>query len=269
MNQIMNVAGFGTSSCQQASLCKPMVGRASQASHAIHASRRTEGSTFRIPRGASTNPASAGAHGAGASHETRAIRSGSNGASGSGNSNSGSSRGGQHGKPTPRNGREPGNGNGGKKRIALAVLLVAALTLAGIGAWQCSKPASIDEATGGWFYDQDSTAIQEAIDHEVEDGYFNMSINTSVPVSEGVALIGIKNIPDNKFDCTVTVTLEDGTVVYQSGGLTPGSEIKHVTLNQDLPAGDHAATALFEIYEQDEAHTKVGQTASKLTFHVK
>ena len=157
-----------------------------------------------------------------------------------------------------------------RRRLAAGlVALVAVLVVAGAGVWQLSRPQPIEEVTGGWFYDQNSTQIQEAIDHEVEDGYFNMSVNTSVPVSDGIALIGIKNIEDNKFDCRVTVTLEDGTQVFESGGLAPGSELKYVELAQDLAAGDHEATALFEIYERDEAHTKIGQTASKLIFHVR
>ena len=259
MNQIMNVAAIGTGTALHPSLRKP-----AHAAKANLAARKDAGSSFRIPRGSGANPTSARAH------KARIARDESNG---SGNSGDNGSQNGQHGKPKShkprRSGKHSNGDDGNKKLVALAALLGATLVLAGIGIWHCSKPSSIEEATGGWFYDQDSTAIQEAIDHEVEDGYFNMNINTSVPVSDGVALVGIKNIPDNKFDCAVTITLEDGTEIYKSGGLAPGSEIKYARLTQDLSSGDHEATALFEIYEQDDAHTKVGQTASKLTLHVK
>lgn len=155
------------------------------------------------------------------------------------------------------------------KRLALAIALIVLLAIGGCAAWHASQPKDIDEVTGGWFYDQSASDIQEAIDHEVEDGYFNMSINTSVPVStDMVALIGIKNIESNAYDCTVTITLEDGTQVYKSGGLAPGTELQSITLDQELETGEYAGTALFEIYEQDEAHTKAGQTASKITLYV-
>ena len=169
---------------------------------------------------------------------------------------------GMHGAAEARSGRK------GRKRAAVAIVVAAAVALAGLGAWQLLKPSSIEDVVGGPFYDQSATEIQEAVDHEVEDGYFNMSVNTSVPVSGTTALIGIKNIDDNKFDCAVTVTLEDGTQVYKSGGLAPGTELKTVELDQALPSGDYAATALFEIYERDDSHAKAGQTASKLTLHV-
>ena len=158
---------------------------------------------------------------------------------------------------------------GKKKRIALAIALVVLLALGGCAAWKAGQPQAIDEVTGGWFYDQSAADIQEAIDHEVEDGYFNMSINTSVPVAtDGTALIGIKNIDTNRYDCIVTITLEDGTEVYKSGGIAPGTELRSVTLNQELQSGEYEGTALFEIFERDEAHTKAGQVASKVTFYV-
>lgn len=163
-----------------------------------------------------------------------------------------------------------GQGNGGKRgkgKLLIAVLLIA-LLVAGFGIWKFANltPA---EATGGAFYDQSASEIQEAIDHEVKDGYFNMSINTSVPVFEdNSAALGIRNIESNQYDCMVTVTLDDGREVYKSGGLAPGTELDMVTLTQQLEPGDYEATAVFDIYEQDEGHTVAGQTASKLTLHV-
>lgn len=123
---------------------------------------------------------------------------------------------------------------------------------------------------GGEFYDQDAAAIQEAVDREVEDGYFNMCINTNIPVyaSDDTAIAGIKNIEANHFDCTVTITLDDGTQVYKSGGLAPGTELQIITLGTHLEKGQYSGTALFEVYERDDTHTKVGQTASIVTLYV-
>ena len=176
------------------------------------------------------------------------------------------SRNGGSGNRGGRN-RRGSNGKGGKRKVAIALILVV-LLVAGFGIWKAAN-LTPDEATGGAFYDQSASQIQEAIDHEVKDGYFNMSINTSVPVFEdNSAALGIKNIESNQYDCTVTVTLDDGREVYKSAGLAPGTELEMVTLTQTLEPGDHEATAVFDIYEQDEAHTVAGQTASKLTLHV-
>lgn len=150
----------------------------------------------------------------------------------------------------------------------MIVVLIIALLFSCFCFYKCAN-LTPEEATGGAFYDQSASEIQEAVDHEVEDGYFNMSINTSVPVFEdNSAALGIKNIESNSYDCIVTVTLDDGMEVYKSGGLAPGTELDMVTLTQTLEPGDYEATAVFDIYEQDEAHTVAGQTASKLTLHV-
>lgn len=250
MNQIMNVAALGSNATQQSILHK------SATRHATH--RSVEGDAFRIPRGANASQAPAPSSRANHAAQDNPGKHGKH--AGSGNSGNGGSHGSR--KPTPHKGNRP------SKRNALIALLIIALLLAGFGVWKFMN-LSPEEATGGAFYDQTASEIQEAVDHEVKDGYFNMSINTSVPVfDDNSAAIGIRNIESNQYDCIVTVTLEDGTEVYKSGGLAPGTELEMVTLTQDLEPGDYEATAVFEIYEQDEAHTVAGQTASKLTLHV-
>ena len=257
MNQIMNVAAIGINANQQANLRKP-----AHAANANLAARKDAESSFRIPRGGSAVATPAGTPEARKQQLARSAR------------HSSDQNNGQHGNDRGKGSRNT-NRNGGRdnkrqhgKRKALIALLLIALLLAGFGIWKFMN-LSPEEATGGAFYDQSASEIQEAVDHEVEDGYFNMSINTSVPVFEdNSAAIGIRNIESNQYDCIVTVTLDDGTEVYKSGGLAPGSELSMVTLTQDLEPGDYEATAVFEIIEQDEAHTVAGQTASKLTLHV-
>lgn len=248
MNQIMNVAAIGINANQQASLRKP-----AHAAKANLAARKDSESSFRIPRGSSAVSTPAGSPVARKQQIARPVRRSAD----QGNDQHGNDRGkGSH-----------HNGGRGKRKALIALLLIA-LLLGGFGAWKFMN-LSPEEATGGAFYDQSASQIQEAVDHEVQDGYFNMSINTSVPVFEdNSAAIGIRNIESNQYDCIVTVTLDDGTEVYKSGGLAPGSELSMVTLTQDLEPGDYEATAVFEIIEQDEEHTVAGQTASKLTLHV-
>ncbi len=221
--------------------------RASRNQRSARAAQTAEARELRIPRGEREVQAPA-EHREARPRQERASRNGGSGSHGS------------------RNQR----GGNGKRRIGkpLIAAILVVLLVAGFGIWKVTN-LTPDEATGGAFYDQSASQIQEAIDHEVKDGYFNMSINTSVPVFEdNSAALGIKNIESNQYDCMVTVTLDDGREVYKSAGLAPGTELEMVTLTQTLEPGDHEATAVFDIYEQDEAHTVAGQTASKLTLHV-
>lgn len=273
MNQINNVVAFGMGSNQPARPRKPAHAKASLASR-----KDSEGS-FRIPRGgAVASPAGNGATGKSAGDELAGEKQQperparhradlGNGQGGTGGKGGKGSTGGKGGRRNKRN--KGGHCKGSpKKRKVLIALLIVALLLGGFGIWKFMN-LSPEEATVGAFYDQSASEIQEAVDHEVEDGYFNMSINTSVPVfDDNSAAIGIRNIESNQYDCIVTVTLEDGTEVYKSGGLAPGTQLSMVTLTHTLEPGDYEATAVFEIIEQDEAHTVVGQTASKLTLHV-
>lgn len=154
-----------------------------------------------------------------------------------------------------------------KRRLIIALLiLLFMLLVAGIVYFTVPNK---EIHTGGWFYEQDAVAIQDAVDQSVQEGYFNMTINTRVPVYDGsTAYIGIQNVEANHFDCIVTVTLDDGTQIFKSGGIAPGQELKIVNLDVSLEKGTYEATALFEIYDINEAHTKAGQTASKITLYV-
>ena len=222
------------------------------------AAQVAESRDVRVPRGERGPQAPAAAREALELREERVQRNAGNGGAGNGH----------HGRrgSGSSNGRSPKPKRGPAKPLIAA--LAIALLLGGFGLYKVGN-LTPDEATGGAFYDQSAAQIQEAVDHEVEDGYFNMSINTSVPVFEdSTAALGVKNIESNSYDCTVTVTLDDGREVYKSGGLAPGTELDMVTLTQQLEPGDYEATATFDIYEQDEAHTVAGQTASKLTLHV-
>ena len=156
-----------------------------------------------------------------------------------------------------------------EKRRRIFALVIAILALLAMLLMVCITQCSWIPR-GGEFYDQSAETIQEAVDREVKDGYFNMCINTNIPVyaSDDTAIAGIKNIEANHFDCTVTITLDDGTQVYKSGGLAPGTELKTITLDTHLEKGEYSATALFEVYEQDSTHTKAGQTASIVNLYV-
>ena len=229
--------------------------RAHDAGRTQRPAQAVEDREFRIPRGERTVQASAETREFLEVREERARQD---------------ARSSRNGHGSSRTSRDGGNDGGHRNGLPKPVIVILAIALL-VSCFCFSKCANLtpEEATGGAFYDQSASEIQEAVDHEVEDGYFNMSINTSVPVFEdNSAALGIKNIESNSYDCIVTVTLDDGTEVFKSGGLAPGTEIDMVTLTQTLEPGDYEATAVFDIYEQDEAHTVAGQTASKLTLHV-
>lgn len=149
------------------------------------------------------------------------------------------------------------------KVLALALGLCAALALAGCGS--------------GDFYDAqaekgllDGRTEEEiaALSQQVENGMLQVSINANPVFLNGTAEgnLRIENAPGNPYDMRVTLTLEDGSVAYSSGGLKPNYHIEKDKLDSDLAAGEYAATARF--YAVDKNHKDLGVVEQEITLTV-
>ena len=78
-----------------------------------------------------------------------------------------------------------------------------------------------------------------------------------------------ENIPGNRYDMMVEITLDDsGETVFQSGALAPDSYLDDITLSKDLDAGTYPATATFTAYDT-ESHEAVGKAAAKVSLVIR
>lgn len=152
--------------------------------------------------------------------------------------------------------------------IVLAVLIVAAIIVAAVA------------LNGSGFYDdaakegqapyKTEEEMRAEMDRSVEDGMLNISIASMIEFQDGTSsgTAYIENVPSNKYDMKVTITLDsNGDVVYQSKALKPNSYIETIKLDKDLDAGTYPATATFTAYEPD-SQEEVGQAAAKITLVV-
>ena len=170
------------------------------------------------------------------------------------------------------------NGEKKKKRrwwLLLLLLLLLRLLLRGC----FGRPG--DSSTGthktrdpnaqvGQYEGKTEEEIQAELDKIVEEGMFNISINSTVLMASGKdeAELRIENIAANHHLMSVEITRDDtGEVLYSSGLIEPGYYIQSVPLDVVLPAGSHSATALFTAYDL-ETEQPVGQAAAKITFEV-
>lgn len=103
----------------------------------------------------------------------------------------------------------------------------------------------------------------------VDDSQFNMMITSEATFnSDMTGNLQIKNPDSNHNPVNVVVTLDSsGDVVYSSGAIQPGEEIKQATLEKKLSAGDYPATATFNLYDPD-TNKKTGEVASAVTLMV-
>lgn len=162
-----------------------------------------------------------------------------------------------------------------RMRIGVAAGVMAVLV---VGATALGLFVSKD--VGGFGYDESSRQgqapykspeeIQAELDRMVEEGMFSISIESVIefdaPDAEGLAYI--ENVPGNRYDMQVTLTLDDaGEVVYESKAIAPGNFIESIKLAKQLEAGTHNATALFTALDRT-THEEVGQAAAEVKLSI-
>lgn len=164
------------------------------------------------------------------------------------------------------------NPKGKYTRVIIIALIICVIAAVIVGVFV---------ATGNDFYDHAAKSgqapyktdeeMQAERDRQTQDGKLNISIASLIEFdnsdSEGIAYI--ENVPSNKYDMKVTITLDsNGETVYQSGAIKPNNYIEKIKLNTKLAAGSYPATATFVAYDNDSSHKEVGQAAAKITIVV-
>ncbi len=166
------------------------------------------------------------------------------------------------------------------KKILYIALVAALLVVIGVLVFLLLRPEdggqTVTEknrdpnAAVGQYVGKSQQEIQDELDKIVQEGMFNISINSSVTMAKGSdeAELRIENIAANHHLMSVEVTLDDtGEVIYASGLIEPGYYIQSVPLDTVLAKGTYAATAVFTAYDS-EAEATVGQAAAKITITV-
>jgi len=113
----------------------------------------------------------------------------------------------------------------------------------------------------------DEGALAEALQKQVDESMFTISVNTR-PVfqnSNAKGKVNIINSPQNHYPCRVTLTLdEDGSILYESSDLLyPEQYIPEIKLTKRLSKGVYDATLTYFIYEAD-GETQTGVMHAKM-----
>lgn len=147
----------------------------------------------------------------------------------------------------------------------MAVAAVAAAILAGAFllflCFRKSKPYETDEAAMDSSYEMTISPEAQKMAEEVEsrkEAAANSSVEIQINGEATVdAVTGRCNLmignPDvNERDFCITLTLdEDGSIIYQSPVIKPGSRIAYVTLDKKLESGEYTATAEFAVLDPE------------------
>ena len=157
------------------------------------------------------------------------------------------------------------------------VFLVIILILMGVIAWlllrPAEKPAGLARAAGaqlGQLEGKTEEEIQKELNRIVDEGMFNISINTAPTFENGGAEgpLMIENVPGNRYLMQVQITLDDtGELIYETGLIEPNHHIQNAKLDVELGKGEYLATAVFNAYDP-ETEEYIGSAGAKLTITV-
>lgn len=164
-----------------------------------------------------------------------------------------------------------------KKRWLLLLLLL--LALGGISAYFINrgteKPVSI--ISGELLPEGKDAAkisdkeLKKMAQQKVDRSKFNMVIAPDATFATGESMgdLTIQNPANNAYPVNVEITRNDtDELIYTSGAIKPGFEVKEARLEKELSKGDYPATAKFSLYD-DKTKEKKGEVAAKITIHVK
>ena len=99
----------------------------------------------------------------------------------------------------------------------------------------------------------------------------------SIPGYEGLTLsantkkqkVSLPNPAENTCYFVITLSLEDGTVLWKSDYIEPGETSKPIKLTTKLSAGNYPALMKYECFKLDESKTPLNGAEIKLTLRVK
>ena len=160
--------------------------------------------------------------------------------------------------------------DGGKKLLAAACILL--LLVLGILAFLLLRapkagPSGLAReaaALAGQLEGKTEEEIQAELNRIVEEGMFNISINTAP--TEGP--LQIEHVPGNRYLMQVLITLDDtGELIYETGLIEPNHHIQSAKLDVELEKGEYLATAVFNAYDP-ETEEYIGSAGAKLTITV-
>lgn len=164
-----------------------------------------------------------------------------------------------------------------RKRLLLLLLLLLLLSIGGYFIYQhFNQPDIPVTVVSGEFLPDgkdakeiSATELQNMAQKKVDASQFNMVIAPKANVDKDMnSDLFIQNPKHNANPVNVEIRLKDSDeLVYTSGAIQPGYEIKGATLEKKLEKGEHQATALFSIYD-DTTKEKRGQVAAAINFNV-
>lgn len=132
---------------------------------------------------------------------------------------------------------------GGRKAARIALTILLALCLVGIGAvaaWHFLAPKADAGATVTSFDGMSDDEIRAELDRQVEASRMTISVAAKPQLQNGRVRVNVVNAQDSRFGQLFTLE-QDGKVLYKSGVVDPGKTVEWVDA-EDAHAGEATVT---------------------------
>lgn len=169
-------------------------------------------------------------------------------------------------EPQSQEAQEQEQNNKKKKRnkiIAFIIIIILLFLLLSRCCSSCSymPPSDISQGEIEWNQPRASRDLQAEIDKAVEQGMFNVFMNTNIVFQDGNSKgnMMIQNIDTNVYPMYVEIYNND-TLLYKSDIIDPGYKIEEAKLDTVLSKGTYDCTAYFYVTDsnKEEVQNKIG-----------
>ena len=148
-----------------------------------------------------------------------------------------------------------------KKRNKIIIVIIVLISLL-LFLVRCNPLRSdISKGEIDWNQPRASRDLQAEIDKAVEQGMFNVFMNTNVVFKDGQSKgnMMIQNIETNRYPMYVEI-YHDNTLLYKSDIIEPGYKIEEAKLDTPLSKGTYDCTAYFYVTDnnKEEVQNKIG-----------
>ncbi len=182
-----------------------------------------------------------------------------------------------------------------KHKLLLLIILLLLLSMGGCFGYRYlhrdDSKSGIQrevEANLGLLPGMSDEEIQQRLNQQLEEGFFNVSMNGQPVFKNGKAKgnVNIENVPGNRYSFTVSVQVTSvdaekypeaakyvGQTILTTGMMDPGSYLTEKKLDIDLPQGEYVCVATFTAYktqddEGNDVQEEFGATAVQIVLNV-
>lgn len=140
--------------------------------------------------------------------------------------------------------------------IGICVVIIAILAVAIVYLLNSRQEPAMAPDKGNLIVDESNLeTIEDQLKDSVQDGMFQMNMNTTWRFKEGDPTSGnayVANAAANHYPISFEVYLNGEEEIYSSTLMPVGTQLKELSLNKELPKGQYDAVCTYHLWDENE-----------------